>query len=49
MRVTRPVKIRNEHIRGSEGLAGIARKMRVNRLRWFEHLERRNMTKQSTI
>ncbi|XP_050532668.1 uncharacterized protein LOC126900777 [Daktulosphaira vitifoliae] len=39
--MTRKDRIRNEHIRGSIGVASIADKMRENRLRWFGHVMRK--------
>ncbi|CAN6716432.1 unnamed protein product [Malus baccata var. baccata] len=39
---TRKKKIRNEDIRGKVGVAEIKGKMRENRLRWFEHVQRRS-------
>ncbi|KAL5166585.1 hypothetical protein HKD37_18G051517 [Glycine soja] len=38
---TRQDKIRNEAIRERVGVAPIVEKMVKNRLRWFEHVERR--------
>ena len=39
--VTRADRIRNEHIRGSLGVADIKDKLRENRLRWYGHVVRR--------
>ena len=36
-------KIRNEVIRGKIGVASIDDKIREARLRWFDHMRRRNM------
>ncbi|KAM2265319.1 hypothetical protein EV1_040903 [Malus domestica] len=38
---TRNDKTRNEDIRGKVGVAEIEGNMRENRLRWFEHVQRR--------
>jgi hypothetical protein len=43
--VTRQVRISNEYVRGSIGVALIVDKMRENRLRLFKHVMRRKKTK----
>jgi hypothetical protein len=43
--VTRKNRIRNEYMSGSIGVASIVDKIRVNRLRWFRHVMRREETK----
>lgn len=42
--VTREDIIKNERVRDSNGAASIVCKMRVNSLRWFGHVMRRNET-----
>lgn len=41
--VTRLDRIRNKYIRGSLGVTNIAGKVRENKLKWFGHVERRNV------
>jgi len=38
---TRRDKVRNEDIHSKIGVASIEKKMRENRLRWFDHMRRR--------
>ena len=42
MGVTRKDKIRNEYIRGTVKLERLGMKMREGRLRWYEHVMRRD-------
>ena len=42
MGVTRKDKIRNEHIRSTVKVKRLGMKMREGRLRWYEHVMRRN-------
>jgi hypothetical protein len=42
--VTREDRIRNEYMRGNNGVAYIVEKMRENRLRWFRHVMIREAT-----
>ena len=39
--VTREDRIKNEHVRGTEKLGQIRRKVRESRLRWYGHVKRR--------
>ena len=47
MGVTRMDKVRNEHIRGTAHVRQLGKKVREERLRWFEHIlwEMKNMLK----
>ena len=40
--VTRKDRIRNEHIRGTAGVKRLGEKLREARLRWYEHVCRRD-------
>ena len=42
MGMTRKHKIRNEHIRGTVKVERLGKKMREGRLRWYEHVIRRD-------
>ena len=42
MGVTRKEKIRNKYIRGTVKVERLGMKMREGRLRWYEHVMRRN-------
>ena len=42
MGVTRKDRIRNEHIRGTVKVERLERKMREGKLRWYEHVVRRD-------
>ena len=41
--VTRMEKIRNEHVRGTAQVGHVSDKVREERLRWFGHVQRRDM------
>lgn len=45
--MTKEVKIRNQYIKGSIGVTSIVDIMRKNRLRWFEHVLRREETRET--